>query len=69
MAKVYDQSVLRPKGIPEDPTRCIAEVFDETGWHRYQCQRKRGYGPNGEYCKQHAKIIESRSKQKERSKK
>lgn len=47
-------------GIPEDPKRCVAEVPDGTGWHRYQCRRKRGYGPNGEYCKQHAKKQEEK---------
>lgn len=51
----YDQWAGNPKGQPEDKTRCIEEVVDFTGWHQYQCQRKRGYGPNGEYCKQHAK--------------
>jgi hypothetical protein len=41
----------------EDTTRCIEEV----GWNDfipYQCQRKRGYGKDGLYCKQHAKINE-----------
>jgi hypothetical protein len=51
----YDQWAGNPKGIPEDKTRCIEEVTDFTGWHLLQCRRKRGYGPNGEYCKQHAK--------------
>ena len=58
MTRRYDQWTGRPEGIPEDPTRCVASVMDETGWHSYQCKRKRGYGPNGEYCKQHAKRIE-----------
>lgn len=44
-----------PKGIPEDKTRCIKEVYDSTGWHAYQCKKKRGHGPDGLYCKQHAK--------------
>jgi hypothetical protein len=60
MPRVYDQWQGRPQGIPEDPTRCVYAVPDETGWHFYQCSRKRGYGPNGEYCKQHAKIMERR---------
>jgi len=67
MTRYYGKSTLRPHGIPEDPTRCIAEVADETGWHFYQCKRKRGYGPGGLYCKQHAKIIESRRKQSKRT--
>ena len=41
---------------PEDPTKCIKGVHDAgAGFHfgNHQCNRKRGYGPNGEYCKQH----------------
>lgn len=34
---------------PEDKTRCVEEV---SGQH--QCSRKRGHGPGGEYCRQHA---------------
>ena len=51
----YDEWAGNPKGITEDKTRCVAEVPDFTGWHSFQCLRKRGFGPNGEYCKQHAK--------------
>lgn len=40
----------------EDPKRCIAEVpLQPGGWHWIQCSRKRGYGEDGLYCKQHAK--------------
>jgi hypothetical protein len=41
--------------IPEQPTQCIAVVYSG-GIRSYQCERKRGYGPGGLYCKQHAKI-------------
>jgi len=44
--------------MPRDETRCIASVADHTGYHFYQCSRKRGHGPNGKYCKQHAKRFE-----------
>jgi len=60
MTRIYDKWAGNPKGIPEDPTRCVFTVPDFTGWHYNQCSRKRGYGPNGEYCKQHAKMIERR---------
>jgi len=33
--------------------RCKAKVVD--GFHSYSCRRKAGYGPGGEYCKQHAR--------------
>jgi hypothetical protein len=67
--RVYDKWGGNPKGIPEDPTRCIEEVVDWSGWHYFQCSRKRGYGPNGEYCKQHAKKIEKRKQWEEEFKK
>jgi len=48
-----------PKGTLEDKTLCIIEVWPKSGtWIPYQCTRKRGHGPDGLYCKQHAKIIE-----------
>jgi len=47
-----------PKGQPEDPEKCIVEVYDQ-GLIPRQCSRKRGYGENGLYCKQHAKRLET----------
>lgn len=46
-----------PKGRPEDPSQCIEEIWDNFT-HGYQCSRKRGHGPDGLFCKQHAKKIE-----------
>ncbi len=43
----------------EDVTRCIATVTPAglAGiGDSHQCYRKRGHGPNGEHCKQHAKL-------------
>jgi len=42
-----------PNGCPENKTRCVESVA--SGYLFYQCQRKRGFGENGLYCKQHAK--------------
>lgn len=39
----------------EDITRCIIEVSPPFT-HGCQCSRKRGYGKDGLYCKQHAKM-------------
>ena len=40
----------------EDPTCCIEEVWSvHNPWFPYQCSRKRGHGPDGLYCGQHAK--------------
>ena len=41
----------------EHTTDCIAEVASWNGWNRFQCSRKRGHGPGGLYCKQHARMI------------
>lgn len=57
----YDVWAGNPEGIPEDETCCIESVVDYSGWHTYQCSRKRGYGPNGDYCKQHAKMLMDRA--------
>jgi hypothetical protein len=52
--KSYGAWTGNPKGNPEDPDRCVESVSD--GYLFYQCKRKRGYGPGGLYCKQHAKL-------------
>ena len=45
-----------PNGTREDPERCIEEIWPVDGkWIPHQCSRKRGHGPDGLYCKQHAK--------------
>src|SRR5262245_30865994 len=55
----YGQWAGNPKGWPEDQQRCIAEVSAPSGWTFVQCSRKRGHGPSGAFCKQHAnKAIE-----------
>ncbi len=57
MAKrIYGKWAGNFKGSQEDVTRCIEEVWpQQSGWIPYQCHRKRGHGPKGLYCKQHAK--------------
>lgn len=45
-----------PKGSPEDPTRCRAEVWPRCrGFISAQCSRKRGHGEDGAFCSIHAK--------------
>lgn len=51
----YGEWAGNPRGIREDITRCIEEVSPPPGWISKQCTRKRGHGPAGEYCAQHAK--------------
>ncbi len=48
-----------PQGTPEDPERCIEEIWGHVGWIPHQCSRKRGHGPDGLHCKQHAKQHEA----------
>lgn len=61
--RTYGQWAGNPQGTTEDETRCIEEVWPSRGfgsWIPYQCRRKRGYGKNGLYCKQHARINAAR---------
>lgn len=50
----YGRCAGNPRGVPEDPTRCYAEVYVAGIWMPRQCMRKRGYGFEGIYCQQHA---------------
>ncbi|KKN04963.1 hypothetical protein LCGC14_1091970 [marine sediment metagenome] len=43
--------------VEEDPVCCVAEI-SEGNVYAHQCSRKRGHGPDGLYCKQHAKMEE-----------
>ena len=57
----YGRWVGRPDGWLEDPDRCIETIHSPRGFvslYGKQCSRKRGHGPNGEFCKQHAKRYE-----------
>ena len=46
---------------PEDKTRCVYTVSNRDILALdYQCLRERGHGPDGLYCKQHAKIKKSK---------
>lgn len=51
----YGQWAGRPEGRAENMTLCRAEVPDGgRSCLFHQCNRKRGHGPEGAYCKQHA---------------
>ena len=52
--RLYNKWAGNPKGVKEDKTLCIEEIF--RGFVPHQCNRKRGYGEKGLFCKQHAKI-------------
>ncbi len=50
--------------IPEDKTLCVSSVPDGMNFPTfYQCKKKRGHGPKGEYCKVHdPDAVEARGK-------
>ena len=54
--RVYGQWAGNPKGYPERTEDCVYEVWDRFSWGGRQCTRKRGFGIEGLYCKQHAKM-------------
>lgn len=41
--------------LPLSHLRCVYEVGRSPSYQR-QCSRKRGHGPDGLYCKQHARV-------------
>lgn len=54
----YGSWAGNPKGSEEDPVRCAVQVPDAQDWIPHQCNNKRGKGPDGLCCTQHAKMIE-----------
>jgi hypothetical protein len=52
---VYGRWAGNPQGIKEDRARCVEGIWASRTYRSYQCERKRGHGLDGEYCKQHAK--------------
>lgn len=56
--RIYGKWSGNEKGREEDPARCIKAVYSPAfirGMVSLQCKRKRGFGADGLYCKQHAK--------------
>jgi hypothetical protein len=58
--KRYGQWGGNPKGVKEDPKRCIVSVTKKNFYIDHQCDRPRGHGKDGAYCKQHSKIYQHR---------
>lgn len=52
----YNKWAGNPKGDHEDTTQCVVQCHEMRGG-AHQCPRKRGHGPDGLYCKQHAKML------------
>lgn len=52
--KIYGAWAGNTKGTPEDTARCIKSVYTPGSYnYGHQCNRKRGHGKDGLYCKQH----------------
>jgi hypothetical protein len=51
----YGRWAGNPQGMKEDVTRC-AWIVCEARWIPRQCARKRGHGPDGLLCRQHARM-------------
>ena len=52
-----------------DPEKCCVEVWEQgRSFSHYQCRRKRGYGPEGAYCKQHSPEEQKKRDEKSREK-
>jgi hypothetical protein len=49
----YGQWAGDPRGVPEDMTCCVQSVWERCMEH--QCLRKRGFGIDSYYCRQHAR--------------
>lgn len=61
MEKRYGVWSGNPKGTAEDMARCTATVGGKSLWgpaDARQCQRKRGFGPEGAFCRQHGRVAE-----------
>ena len=58
----YNVWAGNPQGRAEDATRCIEEIHESgRGGMFRQCDRKRGQGPDGLYCKRHSENFISES--------
>lgn len=62
--RTYGRGWTNSAGIPEDKTLCVESVPDGTNFPTfYQCKKKRGYGPEKEYCQVHdPAAVEARQK-------
>jgi len=57
---LYGRWAGNPKGTKWREGHCAYEISISFGYF-CQCSRKMGYGVEGLYCKQHAKIIEAKN--------
>lgn len=53
----YGQWAGKPSGYPYNDAHCAYETMGPGGYLFHQCSRPNGHGPDGLYCKQHAKRV------------
>lgn len=66
-ARLYRYSTWagNPTGTPYRGHRCAMEVWEKGRTiFSYQCHRDPGFGPDGLYCRQHAKKVERKEQPK-----
>lgn len=56
--RFYGKWAGNERGVKENPAKCVASVTPSGRVISQQCSRKRVAGPEGLYCRQHAKHIE-----------
>lgn len=57
----YGMWAGNPNGYRESPECCAVEIPGRGAWgaaEARQCAKPRGHGPNGMYCKAHAKMLD-----------
>jgi hypothetical protein len=59
--RIYGEWAGNPNGITERTEDCVEGVYrGSRSFIESQCNRKRGHGPDGLYCKHHAKRHEAK---------
>jgi hypothetical protein len=53
--RIYGNWTGNEKGVKEDISKCIENVYGSRDWIGHQCRRKRGFGKDKLYCKQHSR--------------
>lgn len=51
----YAEWAGQPNGIAFDPARCAWEMWESRSFIGHQCHQKSGKGPDGLFCRWHAK--------------
>jgi uncharacterized protein YhdP len=57
-SQLYNVWAGNPKGFPYNARKCAFNVLQKDWPVFHQCCRNSGHGPDGLYCKQHARMVE-----------